>query len=185
MSKKKKLEYQEINSSESENDNSLEENTSVFNRTESEVDFSTENLQEVGPNLTSTTTSTAISTATSMATSITTPHESSWVWKFFSKEYDDQNQIKSLICSLCKTRYKATNSPGTLATHLRTKHKEKAEYVQATLDKFKSKPYSKQDQRYKELTGSIIDFIVCCQLPFAIVDNPYFVKMLNLFDNRY
>ena len=107
------------------------------------------------------------------------------MWKFFYKEYDDQNTIKSLICSLCKTRYKASNSPGTLATHLRTKHKEKAELVQATLDKFAPKPYSKQDQRYKELTDSIVDFIICCQLPFAIVDNLYFIKMLNLFDKKY
>ncbi|CAG8715486.1 13418_t:CDS:2, partial [Gigaspora rosea] len=80
------IESQEINS-ESENDNGFEENASIYNRTESEIDLSTENLQE----------------------------------------YDDQNTIKSLICSLCKARYKASNSPGTLATHLRTKHKEKAE----------------------------------------------------------
>ncbi|CAG8671657.1 10189_t:CDS:2, partial [Cetraspora pellucida] len=135
MSKKLRIESQKINS-ESENDNGFKENASIYNRTESEIDLSTKNLQEVESDLT--------------------------------YMYDDQNTIKSLICSLCKARYKASNSPGTLATHLRTKHKEKAELVQAILDKFASKPYSKQDQRYKELTDSIVDFIICCQLPFAI-----------------
>ncbi|CAG8722141.1 3730_t:CDS:1, partial [Cetraspora pellucida] len=55
------LKFQEINSSESENDNSLEENASIFNRTESEIDLFTKNLQEVKSNLT-------ISAATFMVT---------------------------------------------------------------------------------------------------------------------
>ncbi|CAG8563847.1 6977_t:CDS:10 [Cetraspora pellucida] len=123
---------QEINS-ESENENVFEENASIYNRTESEVDFSAENLQDVESDLTSTANFATISATTSATTS----YESSW--------YDDYNKVKSFICSLCKTRYIATNSPGTLATHLHTKHKEKTKYVQATLDKFAPKPYSKQD----------------------------------------
>ncbi len=30
-----------------------------------------------------------------------------------------------------------------------------------------------------------MDFVICCQLPFAIVDNPYFVAILNAFDQCY
>ncbi|KAF0534185.1 zinc finger bed domain-containing protein 1-like [Gigaspora margarita] len=80
------IESQEINS-ESENDNGFEEDASIYNRTESEIDLSTENLQEVESDLTYMATSTTTSTAaTSTATSIVTSHESSWVWKFFSKD---------------------------------------------------------------------------------------------------
>ncbi|KAF0467600.1 hypothetical protein F8M41_025968 [Gigaspora margarita] len=78
MSKKQRIESQEINS-ESENDNGFEENASIYNRTKSEIDLSTENLQEVKSDLTYMATSTATSTATSMATSIVTSHKSSWV----------------------------------------------------------------------------------------------------------
>ncbi|CAG8503079.1 11602_t:CDS:2 [Scutellospora calospora] len=69
MSKKLRIESQEINS-ESETDNGFEENASINNRTESKIDLSTENLQEVESDLTYM----VPSTATSMATS----HKSSW-----------------------------------------------------------------------------------------------------------
>ncbi|RHZ81441.1 hypothetical protein Glove_120g117 [Diversispora epigaea] len=54
--------------------------------------------------------------------------------------------------------------------------------IQSTVDKFATKPYAKTDKRNQQLTNTIVDFIVCCQLPFAIVDNSYFVTMLNTFD---
>ncbi|KAF0468030.1 hypothetical protein F8M41_025883 [Gigaspora margarita] len=79
MSKKQRIESQEINSK-SENDNGFEEDASIYNRTESEIDLSTENLQEVESDLTYMATSTTTSTAaTSTATSTVTSHESSWV----------------------------------------------------------------------------------------------------------
>nr|CAG8663680.1 6406_t:CDS:2 [Entrophospora candida] len=78
-----------------------------------------------------------------------------------------------------------SNTPGTLVRHLTTKHYSKIGKVQSTLDKFAPKPYAKSEKQYQQLTNTIVDFIVCCQLPFAIVDNPYFTTMLNTFDGCY
>ena len=114
-----------------------------------------------------------------------TSRETSWVWEFFFKQFNDKNEVTSFVCSICKAHYKSSNSSGTLAKHLYKKHNDKINNSQNTTDKHKSKPYLKTDKRYQQLTNTIVDFIVCCQLPFAIVDNPYFVTMLNAFDERY
>ncbi|CAJ0826170.1 8885_t:CDS:2, partial [Entrophospora sp. SA101] len=58
-------------------------------------------------------------------------------------------------------------------------------HITPKFNKFAPKPYAKSEKRYQQLTNTIVDFIVCCQLPFAIVDNPYFTTMLNTFDGRY
>ncbi|CAJ0827982.1 3684_t:CDS:2 [Entrophospora sp. SA101] len=80
-----------------------------------------------------------------------------------NEKYNDKQEIITYICIICKNRYKPSNTP----------------------DKFAPKPYAKSEKRYQQLTNTIVDFIVCCQLPFAIVDNPYFTTMLNTFDGRY
>ncbi|CAG8809406.1 12805_t:CDS:2, partial [Racocetra persica] len=114
-----------------------------------------------------------------------TSREPSWVWEHFSKEYNNNNEIISFIYTICKLKYKSINTPGTLAKHLHNKHSNYVGNRQSTLEKFIDKPYSKTDQRYRQLTDTIVDFIVCCQLPFSIVDNIYFITMLNKLDGRY
>ncbi|CAG8438856.1 3368_t:CDS:2 [Scutellospora calospora] len=84
--------------------------------------------------------------------------EASWVWEHFSKEYNTKNELKSFIYTICRLKYKPTNTPGTLTKHLYNKHNNLVGNRQNTLDKF---------------------------LPFSIVDNPYFITMLNTFDARY
>ncbi|CAG8778666.1 759_t:CDS:2, partial [Racocetra fulgida] len=107
------------------------------------------------------------------------------VCEHFSKEYDTNNELTSLICTICRLKYKPTNMPGTLAKHLYNKHSNLVGNRQSTLDKFVNKPYSRTDQQYLQLTDKIVDFIVCYQLPFSIVDNSYFITILNTFDARY
>ncbi|CAJ0832334.1 10633_t:CDS:2 [Entrophospora sp. SA101] len=99
-----------------------------------------------------------------------------------NEKYNDKQEIITYTCIICKNRYKPS---GTLARHLTTEHYSKIGKVQSTLDKFAPKPYAKSEKRYQQLTNTIVDFIVCCQLPFAIVDNPYFTTMLNTFDGCY
>ncbi|CAG8692299.1 6821_t:CDS:1, partial [Dentiscutata heterogama] len=62
--------------------------------------------------------------------------EASWVWEHFSKEYNTRNELKSFICTICRLKYKPTNTPGTLAKHLYNKYNNLVGNRQSTLDKF-------------------------------------------------
>ncbi|CAG8853991.1 18318_t:CDS:2, partial [Gigaspora margarita] len=101
---------------------------------------------------------TTISEETELSTVSLNAREASWVWEHFTKEYNTKNELKSLICTICRLKYKPTNTPGTLAKHLYNKHSNLVGNRQSTLDKF---------------------------LPFSIVNNPYFILMLNTLDARY
>ncbi|CAG8731390.1 16294_t:CDS:2, partial [Cetraspora pellucida] len=85
--------------------------------------------------------------------------ESEQTNELISIKYDTNNELKLLICTICHLKYKLTNTPETLAKHLHS--------------------------RYSNLVDQILDFVVCCQLSFSIVDNFYFITMLNTFDARY
>jgi len=116
---------------------------------------------------------------------LSTSRETSWVWNYYSKKYNNRHEVTSIVCSLCQTCYKPSNTDGTLAKHLQNKHPNKAIKKQSTLDAYTAKPYSRTDKKYQQLTNTLINTIVCCQLPFAIVDNPYFITMLNTLDGCY
>src|SRR5688500_15618398 len=85
-----------------------------INREESEINliFSQEDNESL---ITTPTTITTTSTATTSTTntiqenesnSSNTSRETSWVWEFFSKEYNDKQEIITYTCIICKNRYK-------------------------------------------------------------------------------
>ncbi|CAG8826599.1 15091_t:CDS:2, partial [Racocetra persica] len=57
--------------------------------------------------------------------------EASWVWEHFSKEYNTKNELKSFICTICRLKYKPTNTPRTLAKHLYNKYNNLVEIQQS------------------------------------------------------
>jgi hypothetical protein len=105
------------------------------------------------------------------------------VWEFFYEEVNDHEEVIAIVCSLCKSKWKPGNTTGTLAAHLNNKHKSN---ISLKSSSFITTPYTKKDYKHvEELNRRIIDFIVCCQLPFSIADNPYYRTMINTFDPRY
>ncbi|CAG8755177.1 37364_t:CDS:2, partial [Gigaspora margarita] len=79
---------------------------------------------------------TNVSKETKLSTGSLNLREASWVWEYISKEYNTKNELKSLICTICRLKYKLTNTPGTLAKHLYNKHSNLVGNRQSTLDKF-------------------------------------------------
>ncbi|CAG8572552.1 3359_t:CDS:2, partial [Dentiscutata heterogama] len=65
-----------------------------------------------------------------------TSQEPSWVWKHFSKKYNNNNEIISFIYTICKLKYKSTNTPGMLAKYLYNKHSNYIGNRQSTLENF-------------------------------------------------
>ena len=89
-------------------------------------------------------------TTASARTSSTVLRSTSWVWEFFTKEHN--NQVTTIVCTICKKRYKHTNTPGTLAKHITKCHSKKIPTTQSTLERYIQKPYAQTDKRYQQLT---------------------------------
>src|ERR1700722_15784719 len=105
------------------------------------------------------------------------------VWEFFYEEENDHEEVIAIVCSLCKSRWKQGNTTGTLAAHLNSKHKSN---ISLKSSSFIATPYIKKDNKHVEkLNKKVIDFIICCQLPFSITDNLYYKAMINALDPRY
>ncbi|CAG8579081.1 2591_t:CDS:2, partial [Scutellospora calospora] len=108
------------------------------------------------------------------------------VWEFFSEEKNEDQEVVAIVCNICKKKWKPGNTTGTFAIHLNNKHHRNISLKQQTLLRFATTPYTpKEAKRTNEITKSIVDFIVCYQLPFTVVDNKYFRKMVSVLDPRY
>lgn len=124
------------------------------------------------------------------------------VWSFFTV---NQSNTTKAVCNLCKVLVhrggnsaKAFNTTN-LIRHLEKEHKEEhADFKkrsaekeretprrlqQTTLDRVQ--PYSRDSEKAKGGTRKLMEFIVLADLPFNIVENPAFQRLLAYFDPRY
>ena len=117
------------------------------------------------------------------------------VWNYF---VEDANQ---LICQVlvnkkkCGAHLKKNGNTSTMLNHLKSFHphlelenetnKEKNSETPLKCFLSNQQVYNETSTKYKELTDGVVDFITHCSEAVSLVDNPWFVKMLAKFDNRY
>ena len=127
------------------------------------------------------------------------------VWKFYKVSETD---IAQAICNICNatvprggTTVKTFNTTN-LIRHLEKKHTEEhVEFKKRSAEKEKEKqtpkrmlkqttldsarPYSRDSEKARGGTRKLLEFIVLADLPFNIVENPAFQRLLTYFDPRY
>ncbi|CAG8714215.1 6589_t:CDS:2 [Dentiscutata erythropus] len=106
-------------------------------------------------------------------------NKTSPVWNFMSKQKEG-NKVIARICGRCGQKFSPTRI---LGNHLSNKHG-----LEITLKRNNliQRPYGKEDTWHKkECFDAILNLVVCCQLPFAIIENTWFQQMVNTFDPIY
>ncbi|KAM6995349.1 zinc finger BED domain-containing protein 4 [Tautogolabrus adspersus] len=125
------------------------------------------------------------------------------VWDFFGVSETDKAHA---ICNLCNTTVprggasaKCFNTTN-LIRHLAKEHKEEyAEFKKRSVEKEKetpkrmlkqtsldsTHPYRRDSEKAMGGTRKLMEFLVLADLPFNIVENPAFQRLLAYFDPRY
>ncbi|CAG8437852.1 17286_t:CDS:1 [Acaulospora morrowiae] len=103
---------------------------------------------------------------------------SSPIWQFF-----DKNQTTGIpSCCICKMSFSKKFSTSTLQRHLQRRHLSKAINLQSKkLQDLNSDPYNENDQNERD--NLLMNWIVCTQQAFHIVDNKYFRAMIHKLDS--
>ena len=101
--------------------------------------------------------------------------------EFFIRTKDFQK------CRICANEYSGigSTSTGTLKTHLEKRHptEYQRKFIQTTINFPRASPYSRKENFEK--SRCLIDWIVTSLQPFSVVEEEYFIKMLNQFDSHY
>ena len=95
--------------------------------------------------------------------------------EFFIRTKDFQK------CRICANEYSGigSTSTGTLKTHLEKRHptEYQRKFIQTTINFPRASPYSRKENFEK--SRCLIDWIVTSLQPFSVVEEEYFIKMLN------
>jgi hypothetical protein len=93
------------------------------------------------------------------------------------KNYKDyfklNNEITKRICIKCEANYSLTTSITTLKRHLQNQHKIN----------FKEKKMNKKEK--KEMDNILFNFFISSGIPFRIIENKYFIKLIKKLNNNY
>ncbi|CAG8588253.1 11996_t:CDS:2 [Dentiscutata heterogama] len=109
-------------------------------------------------------------------------NKTSPVWNFMSEQMEGDKVI-ARICGKCEQKFSPTTTTGVLGNHLSNKHGIELVLKRNSLIQ---RPYGKGDVRCKkECFDAVLNLVVCCQLPFAIIENSWFQQMVTIFDPRY
>lgn len=115
------------------------------------------------------------------AVHIRKPHKkSSKLWQYFIDSPDGK-----ISCTLCRTQYSKTTGISTIKTHFQTHHPEQLDALtQQTM--CPSEPYGQRDrEKVDKLSTLLVEWIICDQQPFYVVDNPRFRALVKALDERY
>ncbi|CAG8577218.1 14231_t:CDS:2, partial [Dentiscutata erythropus] len=100
-------------------------------------------------------------------------------------EQKESDKVIARLCRKCRQKFSPTTTTRILNNYLSKKHGIKLTLKKNSLIQ---RPYSRGDtQCKKECFDTILNFVVCCQLPFTIIKNPCYHRcsthVLNLTVN--
>jgi len=122
----------------------------------------------------------SISQISQISSETSTLEAGSSVWLYFDKNPSHTPGYN--VCKKCSTKYKLTTSVTILRTHLK-KHQLRAPIKKHKVIIKRKDPFDDEEQ--KEHNNQLIQWLICDQQPFTIVDNNYFKKFVNFFCPHY